>query len=208
MILFHYLGEKYVKNCIRKWRILGLLVLFLALLTSSSLGPLAPSRNVHAQAARPAETALTGAAGGSAWGAAGKVIVVSLSHQWLYAYQNGQLVFDTAVLTGRPSLPTPTGIYRIFAKRSPITFRSPWPRSSPNYYAPTHINYAMEWRAGGYYLHDSWWHTVYGPGTNIKHYDPTYGWQTGSHGCISMPLDAASWLYHWAPIGTIVRVQR
>lgn len=201
-----------MKNRIQRWRTPGLLVLFLALLAATSLGPLAPYRTTHAQMAKPAETALigtaSGAANGSASRSAGKVIVVSLSRQWLYAYENGQLVFDTAVLTGRPSLPTPTGTYRIFAKSSPTTFRSRWSRSSPYYYPPTHITYAMEWRAGGYYLHDSWWHTVYGPGTNVRHYDPTYGWQTGSHGCVSMPLSAAAWLYHWAPIGTIVRIQR
>lgn len=136
----------------------------------------------------------------------GKVIVVSLSQQWLTAYQNGQAVFSTAVLTGRPSLPTPLGTYHIFQKLSPTTFHSPFPRKSPNWYPPTHINYAMEWKAGGYYLHDSWWHTVYGAGTNGEHYDPTYGWQQGSHGCISMPLSAAAWLYRWAPIGTTVKV--
>lgn len=138
----------------------------------------------------------------------GKIIVVSLSQQWLTAYQNGQPVFDTAVLTGRPSLPTPLGTYHIFSKLSPATFRSPFPRNSPNWYPPTHIKYAMEWRPGGYYLHDSWWHTVYGAGTNGEHYDPTYGWQQGSHGCVSMPVSAAAWLYSWAPLGTMVRIVR
>lgn len=138
----------------------------------------------------------------------GKVIIVSLSQQWLVAFQDGEAVFDTPVLTGRSQLPTPTGTYHIFAKVSPTTFHSSFPRSSPYWYPPTHINYAMEWKAGGYYLHDSWWHTSYGPGTNSHHYDPTYGWQEGSHGCVSMPLNAAAWLYQWAPIGTTVRIIR
>src|SRR5207247_7269165 len=30
---------------------------------------------------------------------------------------------------------------------------------------------SLEWRAGGFFLHDSWWHSVYGPGTNGWHYD-------------------------------------
>jgi len=55
-------------------------------------------------------------------------------------------------------------------------------------------------------LHDSWWHSVYGPGTNGWHYDPKFGWQWGTHGCIAMPLNAAAWLYYWAPIGTLVQV--
>ena len=136
----------------------------------------------------------------------GKVIVISLSRQWLYAYQNGRRVFTTAVMTGRPGLGTPMGTYSVFAKYSPTTFYSPFPRGSVNWYPPTHINYALEWKAGGYFLHDSWWHTVYGPGTTTWHHDPVYGWQSGSHGCIAMALGAAAWLYRWAPIGTTVRI--
>jgi lipoprotein-anchoring transpeptidase ErfK/SrfK len=138
--------------------------------------------------------------------AAGKVIVVSLSHQWLYAYTAGSEVFSTAVMTGRPELGTPTGTYHVFAKLSPTTFYSPFPRGSAEWYPPTHITYALEWKAGGFFLHDSWWHSVYGPGTNRQHYDPVDGWQSGSHGCIAMPLSAAAWLYNWAPIGTTVKV--
>lgn len=137
---------------------------------------------------------------------AGKVIVVSLAHQWLYAYANGTEVFNTAVMTGRPELGTPTGTYHIFAKMSPTTFYSPFPAGSAEWYPPTHITYAMEWKAGGFFLHDSWWHSVYGPGTNRWHYDPIDGWQSGSHGCIAMPLSAAAWLYNWAPIGTTIQI--
>jgi len=138
--------------------------------------------------------------------AQGKVIVVSLSHEWLYAYQNGTQVFNAAIMSGRPALATPTGTYHVFAKMSPTTFYSPWPVGSPYYYPPTHINYALEWGAGGYFLHDSWWHSVYGPGTNGWHYDPVYGWQWGTHGCVAMPVGTAAWLYNWAPIGTTVQI--
>src|SRR5579859_8203239 len=41
--------------------------------------------------------------------ARGKVVLVSLSHQWLYAYQDGHYVFDNAVETGMPDLATPAG---------------------------------------------------------------------------------------------------
>ncbi len=160
----------------------------------------APQGKLYAQVARPLTPAR---AAQEVY--AGKVIVVSLSQQWLYAYEDGNQVFDTAVMTGRPSLPTPTGTYRIYAKRSPTTFTSPFPRGSVNWYPPTHINYALEWKPG-FFLHDSYWHTAYGPGTNGWHKDPTYGWQWGSHGCVSMALDSAAWLYKWAPIGTIVRI--
>lgn len=136
----------------------------------------------------------------------GKEIVVSLSHQWMWAYQNGKLVYNSAVMTGRPALATPTGTYHVFLKLHPTYFYSPWPYGSPYWYPPTFINYALEWRAGGFFLHNSWWHTVYGPGTNGWHFDPKYGWQWGTHGCVAMPLSAAAWLYNWAPIGTTVQI--
>jgi len=135
-----------------------------------------------------------------------KEIVVSISKQWMDVYQNGQEVYNTPVTTGSPSLPTPLGTYHIFYKVSPTVFRSPFPRKSKYWYPPVKIQYAMEWKAGGFFIHDAWWHTTYGPGTNVMHYDPAYGWQEGSHGCISVPLDAAKWLYSWTTIGTTVKV--
>lgn len=175
--------------------LIGLLALLLAVFLSYS--PLLGKETAYAQTVQTAQS-MNG----------GKVIVVSISQQRLYAYQNGRVVFSALVLTGRNALPTPYGTYHVFKKLSPTIFRSPFPRRSSYWYPPTYISYALEFHAGGYFLHDSWWHTVYGPGTNNYHYDPRYGWQGGSHGCVSMPLYAARWLYHWAPLGTTVRIVR
>ena len=138
----------------------------------------------------------------------GKEILISISRQWMYVYQDGKLVYNSPITTGRPELPTPTGLYHVLVKLHPTTFYSPWPAGSPYWYPPTHINYALEWSTIGLFLHDSWWRTVYGPGTNVWHYDPVYGRQTGTHGCITMPLRSAIWLYNWAPIGTPVKIQK
>jgi L,D-transpeptidase catalytic domain len=138
--------------------------------------------------------------------AAGKEILISISHQWMWVYDSGSEVYNSPVMTGRPALPTPTGTYHVFLKLHPTTFYSPWPYGSPYWYPPTYINYALEWDAGGFFLHDASWHSVYGPGTNLWHYDPQFGWQWGTHGCIAMPLSSAAWLYYWAPIGTLVQV--
>jgi lipoprotein-anchoring transpeptidase ErfK/SrfK len=146
--------------------------------------------------------------GGPAPSATGKVMVVYISKQWLYAYDNGQQVFDTPVTTAQPGLVTPLGTYHIFSHKHPTTFYSPWPPGSPYYYPPTHINYAMGWRTGGYYIHDSYWRSVFGPGTNVPHLDPVDGWLTGTHGCITAPLNAVIWLYNWAPNGTTLIVKR
>lgn len=136
----------------------------------------------------------------------GKVIVVNLSRQWLYAYENDRMAFNTAVMTGRSTLATPSGTYQVLNKLHPTWFRSPWPAGSPYWYPPTYINYALEWKPGGYFLHDANWHSSFGPGTNGWHYDPQFGWQWGSHGCIAMTFSAAQWLYTWAPIGTTVQI--
>ncbi|MBO0781453.1 MAG: L,D-transpeptidase [Ktedonobacteraceae bacterium] len=134
----------------------------------------------------------------------GKVIKVSLAQQKLYAYNNGQIVFSALVATGRPELPTPAGTYHIFVKQSPTTFYSPWPEGSPYYYPPTHINYAMEFKEGGFFLHDATWRYAFGPGSNVPHSVPGGGTETGTHGCVTMTLANAAWLYQWAPIGTTV----
>jgi lipoprotein-anchoring transpeptidase ErfK/SrfK len=148
----------------------------------------------------------TGVSKALAVGATGKAIVVNVTEQKLYAYNDGKVVYSTFVQTGRDSLPTPRGTFSISSKSSPTTFRSPWPKGSPYWYPPTYINYAMQFKAGGFFLHDATWHSVFGPGTNRQHYDPRFGWQDGSHGCVSMPLSAAAWLYKWAPIGTKVTI--
>ena len=138
----------------------------------------------------------------------GKEIVVNLSQERLYAYQSGKQVFSAMVITGRSALPTPVGTFHVFAKLNHTTFYSPWPKGSAYWYAPTHINYALEFLRGGYYLHDLWWHSVYGPGTSNWHYDPVYGWQWGTHGCVAMPIKTAYWLYKWASIGITVQIEK
>ncbi|GCE04998.1 L,D-transpeptidase [Dictyobacter aurantiacus] len=146
--------------------------------------------------------------GGSVGGgnSVGKVVIINRTTQWAYFYENGRQVRNAPVTTGQPGLETPLGTYHVFIKLSPTTFYSPWPVGSPYWYAPTHINYALEFKEGGYFMHDSWWRSTYGPGTNVYHYDPVYGWITGSHGCVNMSYSVAQWLYSWAPIGTTVKI--
>jgi len=136
----------------------------------------------------------------------GKIIIVRLSQEELDAYDNGQLFVSAPVATGRPQLPTPTGIYHIFAKYSPYRFISPWPAGSPYYYLPSTANYAMEWAQGGYFIHDAPWRGYYGVGANDWHWDSLMGEDPGTHGCINVPTSAMSQLFSWATIGTTVEV--
>jgi hypothetical protein len=134
----------------------------------------------------------------------GQVVLVSLTQQWLWAYQDQRLVMASAVTTGMPQLPTPTGVYHIMMKESNVEFYSPWPYGSPYYYTPEHIDYAMLFREGGFYLHSASWRHAFGPGTNVPHTDPDGTWETGSHGCVNLPVNAASALYGWIGIGATV----
>jgi lipoprotein-anchoring transpeptidase ErfK/SrfK len=139
------------------------------------------------------------------YGLTGKVIVVSIWEQTARMYDNGQMVYWAYVTTGRIELPSPPGLWHVFDKESPTVFRSSEPPGSPFYYAPTPINYALEYHVGGYYLHDAWWRQEFGPGTNLPHYDPA-AFNGGSHGCINFTTPDAHWLYEWAPLGTPVIV--
>ena len=139
-------------------------------------------------------------------GTQGQVVDVNLSAQWATFCNNGQMDNSFAITSGQPDLPTPAGVYHVFSKQSPTTFYSPWPVGSPYYYEPTHINYALEFKEGGFFLHDAWWRSTYGPGTNVPHTDPVYGDMTGTHGCVVMSTAQAQWLYGWAPIGTTVNI--
>src|SRR5207249_4721546 len=87
----------------------------------------------------------------------GKVIVVSIAKEELMALQDGVVLLDTIVTTGRPSLPTVIGVFHIFYKASPYRMVSPWPPSSQYYYPPTWMNWAMEFADGGYFIHDAPW---------------------------------------------------
>lgn len=131
----------------------------------------------------------------------GQVILVSLSQQWLWAYQNQHLALASPVTTGMPQLPTPQGNYFVQSKATNVTFYSLWPPGSPFYYSPEHINYAMFFRDIGYYIHDAPWRHAFGPGTQYPHTDPDGTWETGSHGCVNMPTPAAAALYAWVGVG-------
>lgn len=140
------------------------------------------------------------------WQTDSPLIVVSITKQKLTAYDHGQVALTTLVTTGMPTLYTPEGTYHIIGRIANAMFTSPWPPSSPNYYAPIHVNFGLQLTASGIYLHDATWRSVFGPGTNVPHNDPVYGQETGSHGCVELPVQAMSLLYNWAQNGIVVAV--
>lgn len=136
----------------------------------------------------------------------GQFVLVSISKQWVWAYNNGQLYMASLVTTGMPGLNTPTGTFSIMMTEKNVWFYSPWPYGSPYYYTPEFIPYAMLFKTGGFYLHAAPWRHQFGPGTNVPHCDADGTWETGSHGCVNMPTAAAGELYNWIKIGTTVKI--
>jgi lipoprotein-anchoring transpeptidase ErfK/SrfK len=133
-----------------------------------------------------------------------KAITISLSEQVLRAYERGQQVFWSYVTTGRPGLETDPGNFKVYWKVSPWTMHSPWPKGSPYWYPDSKVQMVM-WFNGGDGIHDAYWRSRYGPGTNVPHYDPT-GEDNGTHGCVNVPYHNMVWLWNWTPTGTPVIV--
>lgn len=119
-----------------------------------------------------------------------KRIEVSLSRQWLYAYEDDRLVFDAPVATGKDGFNTPTGTFAIYYKIPLQTMRGNLNGES---WEVPNVPHAMYFN-GSVALHGTYWHNLFGTGTRV------------SHGCVNLGLDDAAWLYEWAPIGTLVTV--
>ena len=113
-----------------------------------------------------------------------KEIVVDLSEQKVYVYENGSLVRTMIASTGVPATPTVLGTYRIYVRYLKQNM------SGPGYYLPNvpYVQYFYQ----GYGLHGTYWHNNFG--------------RPMSRGCVNLTVADAEWLYRWAPIGTLVRV--
>jgi lipoprotein-anchoring transpeptidase ErfK/SrfK len=132
-----------------------------------------------------------------------KRITINVRRERLRAWDGNQVVLVAPVTTGNRLMPTPLGYFRIYAKYSPYTMISPWPRGDWRWYPPSRMSFAMEF-ARGYFVHDAPWRSVYGPGSNTGSQPGTnYG---GTHGCVNVPYSAMRFLYTWAPPGTLVHI--
>lgn len=134
-----------------------------------------------------------------------RVIVISLREQEARMYDNGKMVKALQVTTGNPDLPSPPGIHCIQNKLQNYNDISPFPKGSPWYYNPTHINFGMVYSDYGYLIHDAWWRSWFGKYSNLPHYDPI-SFNNGTHGCVNLPTDTMGWLFNWSDIGTPVIV--
>ena len=123
-------------------------------------------------------------------------IEVDLSEQYMWYIADGNVVFETAVVTGKPyEHSTPSGVYDILLMQPNATLvGNIMPETGePEYRTP--VAYWMQVTWGGVGFHDATWQPAFG--------GDLY-WSIGSHGCINMPLDGAATLYSLISPGTPV----
>ncbi|MDQ3695816.1 MAG: L,D-transpeptidase [Chloroflexota bacterium] len=118
-----------------------------------------------------------------------RAIVVSLSRQALWAYENGEVIDSTYVSTGTEKFKTPTGLYYVNTKVDSQTMEGVL---GGEYYNVPDVPYVMYFTDRGHAIHGAYWHDNFG--------------QTMSHGCINLPLDIAAWMYAWAPMGMAISI--
>ena len=121
-----------------------------------------------------------------------KEIVISLGQQTLWAYEADDMVISTLVSTGTAetvAVETPLGYYQVLTKYDVQTMEG---TISDEYYRVEDVPDVMYFDNLGNAIHGAYWHSNFGTPM--------------SHGCVNAPLDIASFLYDWAPIGTAVSV--
>jgi len=119
-----------------------------------------------------------------------KLLDVNVVTKQMYVYQAGQLVKTFAISAGAPATPTNIGEFKVYAKYAVQDMRGTNPNGTP-YFQPRvpWVNYF----SGGDAVHGNYWRPA-----------SVFGNLNTSHGCVSLPVDEAEWVYDWTPIGTTV----
>ncbi|MDO4632402.1 MAG: peptidoglycan binding domain-containing protein [Eubacteriales bacterium] len=114
-------------------------------------------------------------------------IEVDLGYQHMYYYMDGQMVFESAFISGKPDgeHDTHVGIFKIHNMESPSVLTGEMRTDGTPEYQTT-VQYWIAFD-GGIGFHDATWQTM-GFGGDLY-------LSVGSHGCINLPLDAAAELY-------------
>jgi lipoprotein-anchoring transpeptidase ErfK/SrfK len=126
-----------------------------------------------------------------------KRIIISRGQQHLWAYENGQVVFDWVISTGISSSPTALGVFQVQSHEL-NAYADQWDLYMPHFVGFYHPGPNMDLmngfhgfptRSGGYLL---WTNNLGRPAT---------------YGCVLLSLENAERLYQWAQEGVIVEVR-
>lgn len=126
-----------------------------------------------------------------------KRILISRSQQHMWAYENGQVVFDWVISTGIASSPTAIGVFQVQSHEL-NAYADQWNLYMPHFIGFYHPGpnvdvmngfHGFPTRGGGYLL---WTDSLGGPAT---------------YGCVLLSLENAETLFNWAEAGVVVEVQ-
>ena len=114
-------------------------------------------------------------------------IEVDLTEQYMWYYQNGNIIFQSDIVSGLPSDPdrkTPPGIFTLYSKSSPAVLRGAMTANGTYSYEQS-VTYWMPFN-GDIGFHDADWQPYFGGDRYLT---------GGSHGCINLPPENAGQLY-------------
>ncbi len=142
----------------------------------------------------PSAGALSQAAPQPAAPGASKHIVVDISDQRAYIYENGALKWTFVVSTGMPGTPTARGNFQI-QNKIPMAYASTWDLDMP-------------WWLGIYWAGplQNGFHALPIMSNGVRLWESVLG-QPASYGCIILSDADAKTLYDWADIGTPVTIR-
>ncbi|MBN1427051.1 MAG: peptidoglycan binding domain-containing protein [Anaerolineae bacterium] len=126
----------------------------------------------------------------------GKRIVLSITDQHLWAYENGSEVYSYVISTGIDRSPTQPGVFQVQTHEL-NAYASIW-----NLYMPHFM--------GIYQASSDFWNGFHGLPTAVSGNVLMWADQLGrkaSYGCIILDLDNAETLYNWAEDGVVVEIR-
>lgn len=123
----------------------------------------------------------------------GHWIDVNLSRLTVTAYDGSKAVYSAPVTAGKRGYATPTGTFRIY-RRVRVTDMRSNPGDREQYYVKN-VQYVQYFKSGGYAIHSNYWAP-----------DSVFGRSFTSHGCVSMRLKHAAFLWSFADVGTPVYI--
>lgn len=124
----------------------------------------------------------------------GSGIIVDLSEQTLWYLQDGVVLLQSPVVTGKPGFETPQGTFSILAHARDVKLKG----EKDGEEWDVNVNYWMPFKGNYYGIHDATWRYYFG-GTIYLY--------NGSHGCVNLPYNKMQQLYNMAPNGARVVIR-
>lgn len=114
-----------------------------------------------------------------------KWIEVDLPRQELIAWDDECRVSSSPISSGKAGYPTPAGAFTI-TQKIPVRRLRATVRGE-RWDIPA-VPWLLLFKRGGFYIHSAYWHDDFGT--------------PSSHGCVTLPVDYAEWLFEWTPANT------